>query len=68
MIPNDYAAWRRCITEGCGIVLSPSYIEARLAVLRDPRAQETRKFRARYGEAHLRRVVGWFERARLEAS
>jgi hypothetical protein len=65
-LPDSYEAWRRCITVGCGIALTPAYVGARLTALTDPEEDETRRFAELYGEAHLGRVIGWFERARLE--
>lgn len=65
-LPNSYAEWHHCITVGCGIALTPAYIEARIAELKRPNAAETRRFSELYGEAHLGRVVGWFERAGRE--
>jgi hypothetical protein len=65
-LPDSYQAWRHCITVGCGIALTPAYVGARLTALRDRSAAETRRFAELYGEAHLGRVIGWFERARLE--
>lgn len=65
-LPSTYAEWRRCITVGCGIALTPTYIQVRLAALANPEEAETRRFTELYGEAHLRRIIGWFERAMLE--
>jgi hypothetical protein len=68
MIPESYERWRRCITVDCGLALTPEFIDARLAELRDPSAHRTRRFVEQYGEAHRDRVIAWFERARLEVS
>jgi len=66
MIPESYERWRRCITVDCGLALTPAFIDARLAELRDPSAHRTRRFVEHYGEAHRAQVVAWFERARRE--
>jgi hypothetical protein len=66
MIPESYERWRRCITVDCGLELTPEFIDARLAELRDASAHRTRRFVEHYGEAHRTRVIGWFERARGE--
>jgi len=66
MIPETYAAWRRCITVDCGVALTRDYLKERVRTLGDATAPETRKFRARYGDAHLQRVLRWFERAQRE--
>jgi hypothetical protein len=67
-IPATYEAWRHCIEQECHIPLAADYVAARLAALGDLRGEEARRFRQCYGEAHWRRVVGWFERARGELS
>lgn len=63
MIPQSYSEWRRCITEDCGIALTKSYIQQRIEALRDKRNEHTLHFIRRYGEAHYRNVLSWFERA-----
>ncbi len=60
---KTYDDWKHCITELCGIPLTPSYVEERLAALRNPQDDKTRKFVATWGEAHLACVIGWFEQA-----
>lgn len=65
-LPRNYAEWHDCITVSCRIALTPAYIEARLAELKRPSADEIRRFTELYGKAHLERVVSWFERARRE--
>ena len=32
--PENYDDWKECITEYCGIPLTPDYVEKRLAALR----------------------------------
>jgi hypothetical protein len=66
MIAQDYDAWVTCITVDCGIPLTPDYIEKRLSALRDESDAHTERFLKMYGEEHLERVIGWFERAREE--
>ncbi|MGF1476035.1 MAG: hypothetical protein ACFB6S_10780 [Geminicoccaceae bacterium] len=66
MIPETYERWRRCITVDCGLKLTPAFIDARLAELRDPSAHRTRRFVEYYGENHRASVIAWFERARGE--
>lgn len=65
-LPSSYDEWRHCITVKCKVALTAQYVEQRLAVLRDPGADETRTFRRLYGDGHWRAVLGWFERARTE--
>lgn len=65
-LPRNYAEWLECITVGCGITPTPIYIERRIAELRDKDAAETKRFTVLYGEAHLQRVLTWFERAGRE--
>ena len=63
---NTYEDWKHCITVLCGIPLIPDYVDQRLAALRDPADDKTQKFIATWGEAHLARVIGWFEQAKRD--
>ena len=63
---KTYEDWKHCITVLCRIPLTSAYVEGRLAALRDPSDYGTQKFLAIWGEAHLERVIGWFEQAELE--
>ena len=63
---NTYDDWKHCITVLCGIPLTLAYVEQRLAALSDPADPGTQKFIATWGEAHLARVIGWFEQAERE--
>jgi len=66
MIPQSYEQWQHCITVQCGIALTPDYVGARLRVWQDENAEETRRFRRLYGDAHWRSVCAWFARAGRE--
>ena len=63
---NTYEDWKHCITVLCGIPLTPNYIDKRLADLNNPNNHHTQKFIETWGNAHLQRVIGWFEQARQE--
>jgi hypothetical protein len=67
MIPLDYAEWRRCIEVDCGLVLSPTYIDERVAELSDTSHFRTAQFTRLYGDGHRQRVLEWFARARRES-
>jgi hypothetical protein len=67
LMPTSYASWRRCITVKCAIPLTADYAARRLRELGAESGEETRRFRALYGDAHWRAVLGWFERARQES-
>ena len=67
MIPTTYADWRRCIERDCGLPLTPAFIAARLADLRDPSSHHTQQFVRHYGGEHHVRVLEWFERAERDA-
>ena len=67
-IPETYEQWRHCITVDCDIKLTPTFITQRLSIWRNPKAEETERFSSLYGEAYLREVIGWFERAERELS
>jgi len=62
-VPQTYEQWRHCITVECGLALTPAFIKERLAVWRHDTAEETVRFRQRYGDAHWQAVVAWFEQA-----
>ena len=63
---KTYDEWKHCITVLCGIPLTSAYVEKRLSELRDPADHGTKKFVATWGDAHLARVIGWFEQAERE--
>lgn len=65
-VPGNYAEWRYCITVDCRIVLTREYIKQRLAELHDERVLHTRQFIQSWGQAHLQRVIHWFEQALAE--
>lgn len=63
MIPTTYPQWYQCITEECGLTLTPAFVAGRLAILENPAHQETRRFVSLYGQAHLRLIIQWYKRA-----
>ncbi|MFN9573899.1 MAG: hypothetical protein ACK50G_00605 [bacterium] len=63
VIPQTYAQWHHCITVECGITLTRSFAEERLAIWSNPGADETRRFEQLYGQDHLARVRQWFAQA-----
>lgn len=66
MIPTTYAEWRTCIERDCGIPLTPDFIAARLADLRDAGSHHTQQFLRVYGPEHHARVLAWFAQAQVE--
>ncbi len=62
----SYEDWKRCIVEDCRIPLTAAFVEQRLTALADRSDWTTQRFLEVWGEAHLRQVVAWFERARRE--
>lgn len=66
IVPDSYAAWRRCIEVDCGIRLDADYIAQRIASLEDPRDFHTQQFVRRWGEPHRQRVAAWFRQAQSE--
>ncbi len=64
--PENYASWRRCITEDCGLALTPAYISERLSALTDKNQPSAAQFIALYGEAHWQKVCTWFGQAQRE--
>lgn len=65
-VPNTYDAWKHCITVECGIPLTPEYVQERLHALADTSDHNTQRFIDRWGAAHHRRTVAWFEMAAKE--
>ena len=63
MIPSNYQEWKNCITQDCKIVLSNSFIEQRLLILKNSDTEETLKFKELYGETHLINIITWYETA-----
>lgn len=62
-IPSSYGSWRYCIEVKCGIPLTLGYVRERIRILSDPSHEETRRFSGTYGQAHLERVLAWFQQA-----
>jgi len=62
-VPQTYEQWRHCITVECALALTPAFVKERLGVWRNAKAEETTRFRQRYGDVHWQAVVGWFEQA-----
>jgi len=65
-VPVNYLQWRHCIEVDCGIELTPPFIATRLQALASRQTEEAKRFARLYGDAHLRHVIGWFERAQQE--
>ena len=66
LLPSDYASWRYCIEVKCGVALTPEFLQARIAVLGDPRREEARHFESLYGESYRGQILAWFRRAAAE--
>lgn len=67
LFPSDYATWRFCIEVKCGLALTTEFLQARIAVLADPRQEESQRFASLYGEPWRQQVLAWFQRAAAEA-
>lgn len=63
-IPQNYEEWRHCIIVECGLELTPSFIEERIASLQDNSEYYTQQFIRLYGREHHQRVMSWFIKAR----
>ena len=64
MIPQNYEEWRHCIVVDCGLELTPSFIEERIASLQNSKENHTQQFIRLYGQEHHQKVLGWFMQAR----
>ena len=67
LFPSNYASWRYCIEVKCGLALTPEFLQARIAVLGDPRHEESRRFTKLYGKPYHEQVLAWFQRAAATA-
>jgi len=67
IFPSDYASWRYCIEVKCGVPLTPQFIQSRIAILSDPKQEETKRFAKLYGESYQQQVLGWFQQAAAKA-
>lgn len=63
MIPENYAAWRKCIEVDCGVVLKAAYAQERIVRLMDKKDPQTQLFRQKYGDAYTQQVDDWFKQA-----
>ena len=63
MTLHTFKDWYSCITEKCGIQLTPAYVQQRLKVLEDNSHPETLKFKELYGDQYLYMVISWFKEA-----
>ena len=66
LFPSDYASWRYCIEVKCGLALTPEFLQARIAILGDPRHEESQRFARVYGDSYREQVLAWFQRATAE--
>lgn len=64
---TTYDDWRQALTVQCGIELTATYAQERVLALQNVQDRTTKEFTAHYGEAYLRQVIAWFERAAREA-
>lgn len=61
MIPQDFEAWRACITIKCGIEVSVAFARQRLAIYKQAEHPETKEFIKLYGSKHYQQIVAWLE-------
>ncbi|MGH1438722.1 MAG: hypothetical protein ACRBBR_01315 [Cellvibrionaceae bacterium] len=64
VIPQNYEEWRHCIIVECGLKLTPSFIEKRIASLQNNDEHYTKQFIRLYGSQYHQAVLGWFIQAR----
>ncbi|MEM9012408.1 MAG: hypothetical protein AAGE18_14345 [Pseudomonadota bacterium] len=66
VVPSTYEDWKHCITVSCDIPLTPHYVAERIAALSDANDHHTKQFIKRWGEAHHKRTLAWFQQAAAE--
>ncbi len=65
-IPNNYEAWKHCITVDCNIKLTAPFIKERIEALGDTKNAHTQAFVKLYGEQYRQIVLHWFVKALQE--
>ncbi len=60
MLLNNYAEWRTCIEEKCGILLTQTFVHKRIEELNDPTNNHTIEFIKLYGEDYKNLILSWF--------
>ena len=66
VVPTTYEDWKHCITAICGIPLTASYVDERIAALTNSEDFHTQKFIERWGANHHARTLAWFNQAAEE--
>ena len=66
IVPETYEEWKHCITETCGIALTPQFIEERIAALGNMKDLHTQRFIEYWGEAQRQQTLAWFRQAASE--
>lgn len=62
-IPHNFDTWHYCITVECGLELTTTFIQQRIADLENLNDFRTQQFISCYGETHRKNVLGWFKQA-----
>ncbi len=60
LLPSDYASWRYCVVAKCGLALTLEFLKVRIALLGDPRHEETLRFASFYGDCYREQALAWF--------
>ncbi|MBK0052729.1 hypothetical protein [Stenotrophomonas sp. S39] len=68
IVPKTYQEWRHCIEIECGIPISQSFLQERIAGLANCSDHYTQQFTRLWGAAHLTQVRKWFSQAAEELS
>ncbi|MEM9370563.1 MAG: hypothetical protein AAGA26_05360 [Pseudomonadota bacterium] len=63
VIPETYEDWEHCITVKCDIPLTADFVAERIEALQDMNDHSTRRFIDRWGDAHHKRTLAWFQEA-----
>lgn len=64
IIPTSYEQWKHCIVKECGIVLTKSFVEARVSAMNDVNNEYTRQFLKCYGQAQYENTKHWLLQAK----
>ena len=64
IIPLSYEQWKHCIIVECGIPLTATFVDERIAAMSDVKNEYTRQFLNCYGKNHYDNTMRWLMQAK----
>ncbi|AMJ88474.1 MULTISPECIES: hypothetical protein [Alteromonas] len=68
IIPLSYEQWKHCIIVECGIPLTATFVDERIAAMSDVKNEYTRQFLICYGKNHYENTLRWLTQAKESLS